>query len=100
MGAGEAGRGGPVKLSGEWGRVVRSPIPKRDELFLMAGDQFADGHYRVVVGLDVPQSAVTELEQLMESDAGQELGERIEHQQMVSRAVAAISALLGTATGL
>lgn len=83
-----------MKLSGEWGRVVRSPIPKRDELFLMAGDQFADGQYRVIVGLDVPQSAVAELEELMESDTGKELGERLEHQQMVSRAVAAVNALL------
>lgn len=83
-----------MKLSGEWGRVVRSPIPKRDELFLMAGDQFADGQYRVVVGLDVPQSAVTELEQLMGSEVGEEIGGRIEHQQMVSRAVAAVNALL------
>lgn len=51
-----------MKLSNTWGRVVRSPIPKRGEAFLMAGSQFEDGLYRVIVGLDVSPETVAEIE--------------------------------------
>jgi hypothetical protein len=55
-----------MKLQSTWGRVVRSPIPDRGQAIIMAGDQFEDGLYRVVVGYDVSPETVSEIEAAIE----------------------------------
>lgn len=42
-----------TKLASDWARVVRSPIPRRGQAFVMDGSNFEDGLYRIVVGYDV-----------------------------------------------
>lgn len=50
------------KLSSDWGRVVRSPIPERGQVIVMSREQFADGKDRIIVGYDVTPEQVTEME--------------------------------------
>ncbi len=83
-----------MKLSGDLPRVHRSPIPERNRVYLMPGDQFEDGQWRIIVGMQVSDEHLAELEALMDTPDAAEIGERLEHMQRVQRAVSAINAIL------
>ncbi|WP_405375939.1 MULTISPECIES: hypothetical protein [unclassified Microbacterium] len=74
------------KLSSDWGRVVRSPVPKRGEVVVMSGVQFKDGKDRVIVGYDITP------EQVVELDAA--LTQRDEAEERLQRMISAINALM------
>lgn len=76
----------PMKLSGTWGRVVRSPIPERGQVIVMAGEQFEDGKDRIIVGFDVSPDAAHDLDRLITA--------RDEAYERMQRLIAAINATM------